>query len=56
MQYSRASLIRTDWDSGMFGLENIRINRVLQDTRRGGGGGGSEISARSRVKVTTRGG
>jgi hypothetical protein len=52
--YSRASLIRTNWDLGMFGWANFRINRVLQNTRPGGGG--SEISARSRVKVTTRGG
>jgi hypothetical protein len=36
--YNRASLIRTNWDSGMFGLVNFRINRVLQNTRPGGGG------------------
>jgi hypothetical protein len=52
--YSRASQIRTNWDKGMFGLVNFRIERVLQNTR--GVGGGSEIIARSRVKVTTRGG
>jgi hypothetical protein len=40
LTYSRASLIRTNWDSGMFGLVNFRINRVLQNTRRRGGGGG----------------
>jgi hypothetical protein len=33
LQYSRASLIRTLWDSGMFGLVNFRINWVLQNTR-----------------------
>jgi hypothetical protein len=37
LRYSRASLIRTNWDSGMFGLVNLRINRVLQNTRREGG-------------------
>jgi hypothetical protein len=36
-KYSRASLIRTNWDSGMFGLVNFRINRVLQSTRPGKG-------------------
>jgi hypothetical protein len=51
-KYSRASLFRTNWDSGMLGLVNFRINRVLQNTRRGE----SENTARSRVKVTTRGG
>jgi hypothetical protein len=39
--YSRASLIRNNWDSGMFRLLNFRINRVLQNTRRGVGGGWS---------------
>jgi hypothetical protein len=38
VKYSRASLIRTNWDSVMFGSVNFRINRVLQNTRRGGGG------------------
>jgi hypothetical protein len=38
--YSTASLIRNNWDSGMFGLVIFRINRVLQGTRRGGGGDG----------------
>jgi hypothetical protein len=36
--YSTASLIRTNWDSRMFGLVNFRINRVLHNTRREGGG------------------
>jgi hypothetical protein len=35
--YSRSSLIQTNWDSGMFGLVNFRINLVLQNTRGGGG-------------------
>jgi hypothetical protein len=35
---SRASLIRNNWDSGMFGLVHFLINRVLQNTRPGGGG------------------
>jgi hypothetical protein len=33
--YSTASLIRTNWDLGMFGLVNFRINLVLQNTRAG---------------------
>jgi hypothetical protein len=33
--YSRASLIRTIWDSGMFGLVNFQINWVLKITWRG---------------------
>jgi hypothetical protein len=37
-KYSRDSLIRTNWDSGMFGFVNFRINRVF--TKYGGGGGG----------------
>jgi hypothetical protein len=39
--YSRASLIRTNWDSGMIGLVNFRIKWVLQNTRREGGIGDS---------------
>jgi hypothetical protein len=31
-KYIRTSLIRTNWDSGMFGLANFRISRVLQNT------------------------
>jgi hypothetical protein len=31
-KYSRASLIRTNWNSGMFGLVIFRISRVLQNT------------------------
>jgi hypothetical protein len=27
--YSRASLIRTNWDSGMFGLVNFPIHRLV---------------------------
>jgi hypothetical protein len=38
--YITASLIRTNWDSGMFGLVNFQINRVLQKYTAGGGGGG----------------
>jgi hypothetical protein len=30
--------MRTNWDWGMFGLVNFRINRVLQNTLVGGGG------------------
>jgi hypothetical protein len=45
--YSRASLIRTNWDSGMFGLVNFRINRVLQNTRPREGGGIGDSSALS---------
>jgi hypothetical protein len=41
-KYSRASLIRTNWDLGIFGLVNFRINRVLQK-KMAGGGGGTEI-------------
>jgi hypothetical protein len=52
MNYSRALQIRTNWDLGMFRLVHFQINRVLQNTL----GGGPEISAHSRVKVTTRGG
>jgi hypothetical protein len=37
-KYSRASLIRTNSDSGMFGLVNFGINRILQNTRQGVGG------------------
>jgi hypothetical protein len=33
--YSRPSLILTNWNSGMFGLVNFRISRVLQNTYRG---------------------
>jgi hypothetical protein len=48
-KYSTASLIRNNWDSGIFGLVNFRINRGSQNTRRSRrGGGGVEIPARSR--------
>jgi uncharacterized protein YlxW (UPF0749 family) len=39
LNYRRASLIRTIWDWGMFGVVNFRSDRVLQNTRRGGRGG-----------------
>jgi hypothetical protein len=36
-KYSRASLIRTNWNSGMIGLANFRFSKVLQNICRGAG-------------------
>jgi hypothetical protein len=49
--HSRASLIRTNWDSFMFGFVNFRINQVSQNTRWGGGIGDSHALSSAATEV-----